>query len=172
MNNVTLIGRLTRDPELRYVQGSGNAVAQFTLAVDKRLSKEKRQQFEAQGKPTADFIRVVVWGRQAENCNNYLAKGRLVAIQGSINTSTYQNQNGETRYSTDVVANNVQFLEWGDKPAQNNQGGARPYNNGGGYSNQGGGYNNQAQNAPQNSGFNNDFANDFLSIEDDDDIPF
>ncbi len=159
MNNVTLIGRLTRDPELRYVAGSGNAVAQFTLAVDKRLSKDKRQQFEAQGKPTADFIRIVVWGRSAENCANYLKKGRLVAVQGSINTSTYQAQNGETRYSTDVVANSVEFLEWGDDnraPSRDNS-----YNRA------------DAVRQPQksNSGLD-DFSSDFLSVEDDDDIPF
>lgn len=149
MNHVVLIGRLTRDPELRYIAGSGTAVAQFTLAVDKQLSRDKKQQFEQQGKPTADFIRIVVWGKQAENCANYLAKGRLVAVQGSINTSSYKSNTGEMRYSTDVVANNVQFLEWGEKRNAPTQG------------------NNDSFQA-----FNNDFANDFQSIDDDDDIPF
>ncbi len=118
MNNVVLTGRLVRDPELRFVSGSGMAVAQFTIAVDKNLSRDKKQQFESQGKPTADFIRIVVWGKQAENCNNYLAQGRRVAVQGSISTSSYVNKNGETRYATDVVARNVEFLERVDKKQQ------------------------------------------------------
>ncbi len=158
MNNVTLIGRLTKDPELRYVAGSGNAVSQFTLAVDKGLSRDKRQQFESQGKPTADFIRIVVWGKQAENCANYLKKGLKVAVQGSIRTSSYQSQSGEMRYSTDVVASNVEFLEWSD--SNNNQNDNR--------------YNRPEPSAPaarSNSGLN-DFSSDFLAVEDDDDIPF
>ncbi len=157
MNHVVLIGRLTRDPELRYVAGSGTAVCQFTLAVDKQLSREKKQQFEQQGKPTADFIRIVVWGKQAENCANYLAKGRLVAAQGSINVSSYKNNAGETRYSTDVVANNVQFLEWGDRAGDNRQAAPRRQNN---------------QSNGAFDAFDKDFSNDYQSIEDDDDIPF
>ena len=72
MNNVVLIGRLTRDPELRYIPNSGTAVSTFTLAVDKNLSRDKKQEMEAKNQPTADFIRIVVWGKQAENCANYL----------------------------------------------------------------------------------------------------
>lgn len=115
MNNVVLIGRLTRDPELRYVQNSGNAVCQFTLAVDKGLSRDKKAEFEAQGKPTADFIRCFAWGKTAENCSKFLSKGLKVAIQGSITTSNYKNSKGETVYNTDVNAQNVEFIEWGDK---------------------------------------------------------
>lgn len=119
MNNVVLIGRLTRDPELRYIQ-SGTAVSTFTLAVDKSLSREKKQEMESKNQPTADFLRIVVWGKQGENCANYLAKGRLVAVQGRIETGSYE-KDGITRYTTDIVANNVQFLEWGDsnKPSNN-----------------------------------------------------
>ena len=113
MNSVVLIGRLARDPELRFVPGSGQAVANFTMAIDKGLTREKKQQFEAEGKPTADFIRIVTWGKQAENCSQYLVKGRLVAIQGSIQTSKYKTAEGETRYQTEVLANRVEFLEWG-----------------------------------------------------------
>jgi single-strand DNA-binding protein len=116
MNNVTLIGRCTADPTLRFVPGSGMAVANFTIAIDKGLNREKKQEFESQGKSTADFIRIVVWGKQAENCSQYLAKCKLVAIQGSIQTSSYKTSNGETRYTTEVLANRVQFLEWGEKP--------------------------------------------------------
>lgn len=152
INNVALIGRLTKNPELRFISGSGMAVAQFTLAVDKNLSKEKKQQFEQQNKPTADFIRIVVFGKQAENCANYLEKGKKVAIQGSISVSTYKTNTGETRYSTDVHANNVEFIEWCEK----RQPGA------------------QQQDKPQGNfqAFDGDFANDFKAIEDDDDIPF
>lgn len=113
MNSVVLIGRLTRDPELRYLS-NGMAVSRFSVAVDRDLSKEKRQEFESKGQPTADFINIVVWGKQAENCANYLLKGRLVAIQGRIQTGSYTAQDGTKRYTTEVVADRVQFLEWGD----------------------------------------------------------
>lgn len=112
MNLVVLIGRLTRDPDLKYLPSTGTPVANFTLAVDKELSKDKRAKLEAAGKPTADFINIVAWGKQAENCVNYLAKGRLVAIQGRIQSRSWETENGR-RYATEVVANQVQFLEWG-----------------------------------------------------------
>ena len=115
MNNTVLIGRLTRDPELRYLPGAGTANATFTLAVDKGLSKDKKAEFEAQNKPTADFIRIVVWGKSAENCANYLEKGRLVAVQGRINTGSYDDKDGKKIFTVDVVANQVEFLEFGEK---------------------------------------------------------
>ncbi|HEY4543842.1 MAG TPA: single-stranded DNA-binding protein [Tissierellaceae bacterium] len=121
MNNVVLIGRLTRDPELRYIPNSGAAVTNFTLAVDKQLPKDKKDEMEAKNQPTADFIRIVVWGKMAENCANYLAKGRLVAVQGRIQTGSYDAQDGSKRYTFEVVANNVEFLEWGDKNQSNQQ---------------------------------------------------
>lgn len=115
MNNVVLIGRLCADPELRYIPGSGTAVTKFTLAVDKGLSKDKKQEMESKNEPTADFIRIVVWGKSAENCANYLAKGRLVGVQGRIQTGSYDDKGGKRIYTFDVVANNVEFLEWADK---------------------------------------------------------
>lgn len=115
MNSVILIGRLVRDPELRVVPATGTSVVKFTLAIDKDLTREKKQEFANSGKPTADFIRVVVWGKQADACHNYLSKGKLVAVQGSIQTSSFKAQNGEVRYNTEVIANKVEFLEWGDK---------------------------------------------------------
>jgi len=118
MNNVILIGRLTRDPELRYIPVTGNPVARFTLAVDRGLSREKKQEMEAKNQPTADFINIVVWGKAAENCANYLAKGRLVAVQGRIQTSSCE-KDGARRYTTEVVANQVEFLEWGSKNNDN-----------------------------------------------------
>jgi len=121
MNNVVLIGRLVADPDLRYI-ASGTAVSRFTLAVDKQVSKEKKQEMESRNQPTADFIRIVVWGRQAENCANYLVKGRLVAVQGRIETGSYDDKDGKRVYTTDIVANSVQFLEWGDGGSSNRQG--------------------------------------------------
>jgi len=118
MNSVVLIGRLTRDPELRYIPVTGTAVSKFTLAVDRGLSKDKKQEMESQGKQTADFINITVWGKQAENAANYLAKGRLVAIHGRIQTGSYE-KDGIRIYTTEVVASNVEFLEWGDKNNKN-----------------------------------------------------
>lgn len=97
MNSVALIGRLTKDPETTYMP-SGNSVCKFTLAVN-RL-----------GKYDADFIRIVTWNKVAENCNKYLAKGSQVGIQGRIQTGSYKNKDGQTVYTTDVIANNVEFL--------------------------------------------------------------
>lgn len=107
-----------KDPELRYLP-TGTPNCSFTLAVDRGLSKQQKEQCEANGKPTTDFIRIVVWGKSAENSANYLAKGRLVAIQGRIQTSSYTDNSGNKKYSTDVIASNVEFLEWKDK--QDNQ---------------------------------------------------
>ena len=109
MNNVVLIGRLTKDPELRYIPESQNAVATFTLAVDRPFSKEK----------VADFIRITVFGKQAENCEKFLAKGRLAGVQGRIQTGSYKDKDGKTVYTTDVVADRVEFLDRGDKAADN-----------------------------------------------------
>ncbi|MBZ2175408.1 single-stranded DNA-binding protein [Schnuerera sp. xch1] len=120
MNSVVLIGRLTRDPELRYIPNTGSPVARFSLAVDKQLSKEKKQELESKGQPTADFINIVVWGKQAENCANYLAKGRLTAVQGRIQSGSYEAKDGTRRYTTDVVASRVEFLEWGNNNNNSN----------------------------------------------------
>lgn len=117
MNNCVLIGRLTRDPELKYLAGTGTATCNFTLAVDRGLSKEKKQEADAKNQPTADFIRIVVWGKQAENAANYLSKGRLVGIQGRIQTGSYE-KDGTRVYTTDIIASNVEFLEWATTPTQ------------------------------------------------------
>lgn len=106
MNCVNLIGRLTKAPETRYTANSQMAVTTFTVAVN-RMKKEGQEQ--------ADFPRVTVFGKQAENCEKYLAKGRLVGIQGRLQTGSYQNKDGVTVYTTDVVADRVEFLEWGEK---------------------------------------------------------
>lgn len=119
MNTAILMGRLVRDPELRYTQ-SGTANCKFTLAVDKGLSKDKREELASQGKPTADFISVVVWGKTAENCANYLAKGRQVVVEGSIQTGSYDNAQGQKVYTTDVLANRVHFIDKSDNLAKSN----------------------------------------------------
>tara|TARA_Y100001933_G_C18624881_1_gene407923 strand:+ start:86 stop:529 length:444 start_codon:yes stop_codon:yes gene_type:complete len=147
MNQVVLIGRLVRDPELRFIAGSGRAVTNFTLAVDKGMSRDKKAELQAQGKPTADFIRIVAWGKTAELCANYLSKGSQVAVNGSINTGQYKTQSGETRYTTDVVANNVEFI------------GSR-------------GDNRQAEQSNDDFSMGGMDTSDFQAIEDDDDIPF
>lgn len=101
MNKILLIGRLVRDPELRYTQ-SGIAVANFNLAVNRRFAKEGEQQ--------ADFIQCVVWNKVAENVAKYLSKGSQVALEGRIQTSSYDDKDGVKRYRTEVVAENVEFL--------------------------------------------------------------
>lgn len=111
MNSVVLIGRLTRDPEVRYTAATQMAVATFTVAIDRPV--------RAGGEKQTDFPRVTVFGKQAENCEKYLAKGRLVGVQGRLQTGSYQNRDGATVYTTDVVADRVEFLEWGDRPANN-----------------------------------------------------
>lgn len=103
LNRVVLIGRLTRDPELRYTS-NGTAVATFTLAVDRNYTNQ-------QGERQADFLNIVVWRQLAELCANYLKKGRLTAVEGSIQTRNYENQEGRKVYVTEIVADNVRFLE-------------------------------------------------------------
>ncbi len=110
MNSVVLIGRITRDPEVRYTSGTQTAVCTFTVAIDRPVKKDEKKQ--------ADFPRVICFGKQAENCERFLAKGRLVGVQGRLQTGSYTNKDGATVYTTDVVADRVEFLEWGDKPAR------------------------------------------------------
>lgn len=102
MNKVFLIGRLTRDPELRYT-GSNIAVATFSLAVNRNFTNQS-------GEREADFINIVVWRKQAENVKNYLSQGSQVAIDGRLQTRSYDDQDGKKRYVTEVVADNVEFL--------------------------------------------------------------
>jgi single-strand DNA-binding protein len=102
LNRVILIGRLTRDPELRYTP-AGVAVTQFTLAVDRPVAAGKEKE--------ADFINIVTWRALAENCANYLRKGRLTAVEGRIQVRNYDNNEGKKVYITEVVADNVRFLE-------------------------------------------------------------
>ena len=109
LNKVFLIGNLTRDPELRYVP-SGSAVATFTVAVNrvyKAQNGEKKEQ--------VSFIRIVVWGRRAEVCGEYLSKGSPVFIEGRLQSRDWEAQDGQKRNTVEVVADNIQFLRMGDK---------------------------------------------------------
>lgn len=116
MNNVQLLGRLTRDAELKYLDN--NQVARFTLAVDKTLSREKRQEMEAKGQQTADFIQCQAWGKMAESLVKYTGKGLRVLINGRIQTGSYE-KDGQRVYTTEVLVNNVEFIDWKDGNNQN-----------------------------------------------------
>lgn len=152
MNRVVLIGRLTKDPELRFTPGSGKAVTTFTLAVDRR--------FKSQGQPEADFIPIVVWGKQAENVANYMSKGKLVGIGGRIQTRSYEAKDGTRRYVTEVVADEVQFLEWGNSNRTSTSD-SQSYTD------------NTIDNFPSdNSNFKEENFDDDITPIDDEDIPF
>ena len=103
MNKVFLIGRLTRDPELRYTS-SNLPVCSFTVAVNRNFTNQS-------GEREADFINIVVWRKQAENIKNYLKQGSQIAIDGRIQTRSYDGEDGKKRYVTEVIADNVQFLD-------------------------------------------------------------
>lgn len=142
MNKVVLIGRLTKDPELKFTQNIGTAVATFNLAVNRRQKKDGQQQ--------ADFIPIVVWGKQGESVANYMSKGKLIGVSGRIQTRTYEAKDGSRRYVTEVVSEEIQFLEWGDK--------------------------NKTKSNTSNASTSNDLADDYdysgITPVDDGDIPF
>ncbi|MDQ0257581.1 single-strand DNA-binding protein [Evansella vedderi] len=184
LNRVVLVGRLTKDPELRYT-ANGIAVATFTLAVNRPFSNQ-------QGEREADFINCVIWRKQAENVANYLKKGSLAGVDGRIQTRNYDNNEGRRVFVTEVLAESVQFLEprgasgggnreqfgggynqgQGMGQGQGNSGYQNPPNQGygqGGFG-QGQGQGNQNQSRPQND---DPFANDGKPIDiNDDDLPF
>ncbi len=146
MNTVILIGNLARDPELRYTN-NGKAVANLTVAVNRGFGKDNE----------ADFIRVVVWEKQAENCANYLAKGRKVAVQGRLQVSSYEAKDGSTRYNTDVVANLVEFLG-GESSSGSSAQAAKPSN---------------SPAAPVDFNPEEEInVEDFKAMDDDEDLPF
>ncbi|GAA0437110.1 single-stranded DNA-binding protein [Lentibacillus halophilus] len=157
LNRVVLVGRLTKDPDLRYT-ASGVAVANFTVAVNRPFSNQ-------QGSRDADFINCVVWRRAAENLANYMKKGSMVGIDGRIQTRTFEGQDGKTVFMTEVVADSVQFLE--SKASSQNKGqqssGYQPNQN-----------HNQNQNQPdQQPASDNPFKDNGQPIDiSDDDLPF
>ena len=108
MNKVILMGRLTRDPEVRYTQGeNAMAIARYTLAVDRRQSRSS----SSQDQQTADFITIVAFGRSGEFAEKYLHKGTKVVVSGRIQTGSYTNKDGATVYTTEVVAEDQEFAE-------------------------------------------------------------
>lgn len=123
MNKVILMGRLTRDPDIRYTQGDNSmAIARYTLAVDRRRSN-------ADGQREADFISCVAFGRQAEFAERYLHQGTKIAATGRIQTGSYTNKDGQKVYTTDVVIEEQEFAE--SKNASSNNGGSSYGNNAG-----------------------------------------
>jgi len=103
LNRVVLVGRLTRDPDLRYTP-NGHAVANFNIAVDRPFSNQ-------QGERGTDFVNCVTWRRQAENLANYMRKGSLIGVDGRVQTRNYEGQDGKTVYVTEILAESIQFLE-------------------------------------------------------------
>lgn len=110
MNKVQLTGRLTKDPELSIIPNSDKAVCKFTIAVDRRKNKD--------GKTEADFIRCVAWNKTAETIANYLSKGRRIGIVGRIQTGSYEDKNGEKKYTFDVLVDEMEFLDKKDNQGQ------------------------------------------------------
>lgn len=169
LNRVVLVGRLTRDPELRYTP-NGIAVASITIAVNRPFSNQ-------QGNREADFINVVIWRKQAENVANYLRKGSLAGVDGRLQTRSYENNEGKKVFITEVIADSVQFLEpkGANNPGSGSSTGGDYY---GGPPSQGqGGYQNnpnQNQGRSNQSQFSDDpFASDGKPVDiSDDDLPF
>lgn len=148
INNVVLVGRLTKDPELKHT-GSNIAVASFSLAVNRNFK-------DANGERETDFINCVIWRQQAENLANWTKKGALIGITGRIQTRSYENQQGQRVYVTEVVAENFQMLE------------SRAAREGG---NANTGYNQQPQQQEPNFGRSNQVQGSFVDISNDD-LPF
>jgi single-strand DNA-binding protein len=146
LNRVILIGRLTRDPELRYTP-AGVAVTQFTMAVDRPFTT-------GQGEREADFSPIVTWRQLAETCANYLRKGRLTAVEGRIQVRNYENNEGKRVYVTEVIADNVRFLESNrESGAAREEGNSGSFGgNAGGSSNSGGGGSFGGNNASNSGG--------------------
>lgn len=122
MNSVNLIGRLVREPELKYTQ-SGLAVLRFTVAVDRKLSKDKRDEAERNNQPTADFISCTAFGKTAEVIANYHSKGSQIGVEGRIQTGSYEKE-GRKIYTTDVLVNSITFVG-----SKNNNSGGGNYQN-------------------------------------------
>ena len=176
INNVVLVGRLTKDPDLRYTS-SGSAVASFTLAVNRNFT-------DANGNREADFINCVIWRKPAETMANYARKGTLLGVVGRIQTRSYENQQGQRVYVTEVVCENFQLLESRAANESRNSSQSSQNQNTGGKNDFEGNYPNGNQNGSnrtsggQNdmSGFNRDgdpFGGSGSTIDiSDDDLPF
>ncbi len=158
MNKVILMGRLTRDPEVRYSQGaSQTSVARFSVAVDRRFKRD--------GDPDADFFNCTAFGKQAEFIEKYLHKGTKIVLCGRVQNDNYTNKDGQMVYSVRIMVDEIEFAE--SKNASG--GGGDNYNNGGSYNN-GGGYNGGGYNPPAASGVGDGFMNIPDGIEEE--LPF
>src|SRR5690625_4163446 len=156
LNRVVLVGRLTKDPDLRYTP-NGVTVANFTIAVNRPFTNQ-------QGNREADFINCVVWRRPAENLANYMKKGSMIGVDGRVQTRTFEGQDGKTVFVTEIVADSVQFLE----SKGSSQG--RGQDPSGFQQNQN---QNQFQNQNQNQNTDNPFKDNGEPIDiSDDDLPF
>src|SRR5690625_121084 len=163
LNRVVLVGRLTRDPDLRYTP-NGVAVANFTLAVNRPFSNQ-------QGNRDADFINCVVWRRQAENLANFMKKGSQVGVDGRLQTRTFEGQDGKTVFVTEVVADSVQFLE--SKGTSQSRGGGQDSSPGFQQNQNQHQGQRQGQNQNQSQSGSNPFENEGEPIDiSDDDLPF
>ena len=157
MNKVILMGRLTRDPEVRYSQGaSQTSVARFSVAVDRRFKRD--------GEPDADFFNCTAFGKQAEFIERYLHKGTKIVLSGRVQNDNYTNKDGQMVYSVRIMVDEIEFAE-----SKNASGGGGDYNNGGSYNN-GGGFNGGGYNAPAPSGAGDGFMNIPDGI--DEELPF
>ncbi|GAB3068508.1 single-stranded DNA-binding protein [Salinicoccus sesuvii] len=168
LNRVVLVGRLTKDPELKVSQ-SNISVATFTLAVNRPFTSSN-------GERGADFINCVVFRKQAENVNQYLKKGSLAGVDGRLQSRSYENKEGQRVYVTEVVCDSVQFLE---PKGQQGQGSNQQYNNNSAdsYQNEYGNQSTGSRPAPQQSSRNSNEENPFANADgpvdiSDDDLPF
>lgn len=110
MNQVNLVGRMVQTPELK-ILSDGNQMTKFNVAISRYLGFSQEQEKKNEGKATADFPRIVAWGKTAENCSKYLTKGSKVSVTGRIVTGQFQNEAGETLYTTEIVAERIKFLD-------------------------------------------------------------
>lgn len=165
LNRVVLVGRLTKDPDLRYTP-NGVAVANFTLAVNRPFSNQ-------QGNREADFINCVVWRRPAENLANYMKKGSLVGVDGRVQTRSFEGQDGKMVYITEIVADSVQFLETKGSSQGSSQGSSGYQQNQNQNQSQGQNRNQNNSNQNQNQNEEDPFKNNGQPIDiSDDDLPF
>lgn len=153
MNKVILIGRLTKDPELRYTAGNNTAVCQFTIAVDRR--------FKSDNQPSADFIPVVAWRQTAEFVSKYFTKGSRIAVVGQIQTRTWDDTEGKKHYVTEVIADEVEFCESKRQEGGYQQGLTPPPMS----NSQPSQFNSQPRN-------DNGFTDGYFPLDDDGDVPF
>ncbi|MBN2897883.1 MAG: single-stranded DNA-binding protein [Clostridia bacterium] len=110
MNDVSLVGRLTADPELKQ-SANGTPYVKFSIGVDRGLSKEIRERFESENRATADFPRIAVFGKLAEIVCQYMSKGALIGVSGSVRTDNFDGNNGEKIFLTEIAARKIRFLE-------------------------------------------------------------